>query len=281
MAFLRSILSKLWTRIERQPREIDAWSDFNLIDETTYLYKRDWCNDHYQSKTGYCYPYATPCCMYSVNTFPTCMQGLGYGWCCNSNQTEEMCYIDIPSACDTANPVKCDDTRNGTANLCCPRLTICNTNYAMQGQGSLRCEIEYGDLMLLSGASSNSTVSTVSAVSTVTSMVNSTESQHVGYAVPSGAIAGITVGAAGSIILAALAFYILRRKWRKMQDSRNDSAGDDNNNGNVNIMDDGQPVSYLSGDITEAQDHKHLLEIPTVEQPRELPHDRSPGELYG
>lgn len=152
---------------------------------------------------------------------------------------------------------------------------MCNTNY---GTGnSLRCEIEYGDLMVLSGASPNSTVSTFS---TITSTVISTESQHVGYVVPSGAIAGIAVGAAGFGILAALAFYFLRRKWRNKQDNGNDNTSNNDSVDNVDMKDYGQHVQHISQDSTEAQGHIPHFEIVSTGQPRELPPDRSPGELH-
>ncbi|KAI1087598.1 hypothetical protein F5B19DRAFT_475032 [Rostrohypoxylon terebratum] len=275
MAFLRSVLSKFFSWVHGQTGEVYAWPEFDSIDDTTYLDKRDWCSDFYQTPTKHCYPSGTACCQGS-DPFPSCVQGLGYGWCCWGNQTGQTCYIDIMSDCSSTNSAKCDNSgRSTNASLCCPHLTSCNTDDSMRGEGSLRCEIEYTDLMLLTATSSTSAVST-------TSTGSSTEPQKVGYAMPSGVVAGIAVGAAGFITIVALAFYYLGRKGIGKQDSKNDNNKDsDNGNGDIPMKDRGQYGSRLSQDDTETRGHKNRLGIDSTEQPRELRHDRSPRELYG
>ncbi|KAI1458646.1 hypothetical protein F4805DRAFT_120466 [Annulohypoxylon moriforme] len=278
-----------------------VWSKSpDLTSNANPIFKRDQCSDAFGADrfNSICSPSNTLCCVQQGEVFPSCQQELGMGWCCVGNGTDQDCYVDQPSVCNSVNSVACINLAPNTTSACCPRLTRCSTGY-QASENNVRCEIGYDDLMQLaatasqintsttdtSSTSSSSTSTSTSTISSVSSPSastgsavqtpsNDTEPQQSGrYTISSGAIAGITVGAVGFIALAILAFYFLSRRKTKKDDA--DNVGHSTSDGNVYINAHGQLSSHMW------QGAGYPSELASTEPPKELPHDRPLGELPG
>ncbi|KAI1390056.1 uncharacterized protein F4822DRAFT_222627 [Hypoxylon trugodes] len=255
------------------------------------LFGRDACSDAFgdDSANSLCAPSGTLCCVRRGQTYPSCIQQLGRGWCCVGNGTNDDCYADQASECDSPNAVECVDLAPNTTKACCPRLTRCSSGYSAS-EDFVRCEIGYSDLMQLAAtASDTSTVSSAitsqvvlppSAAATTSSSSTTptpTAALEQAQSTSAGTIAGATVGAVGgAALLGALAFFFYRRRSKAKYAAVNPSNGGDSN---AQMHNPNQPGGYpwqYSGEPP-----RQLSELQTPEPPKELPSQFPPQELPG
>ncbi|KAB5528816.1 hypothetical protein GE09DRAFT_1148527 [Coniochaeta sp. 2T2.1] len=225
-----------------------------LTELSDWHFKRDVCADAFGAgaSNSNCAPSNTLCCTRTNQTFPSCQQYLGKGWCCVGDSPSDDCYVDQPSACDESNAVSCTNTiTDGSAQVCCPKLTSCVPGYTVTS-ANVRCQIKFVDLQKLAVASASS-ASPPSSTSKATSAVGAPVSVSSGSAsttsqsstpvttsapvsatnttpqgqqtqtplpssstgLPVGAIAGISVGLTLAVVLAAIFLFLYLRSRRK------------------------------------------------------------------
>ncbi|KAI1135491.1 hypothetical protein F5Y05DRAFT_172439 [Hypoxylon sp. FL0543] len=310
VALLWPTQSKSWVQVGRQPRDTEAWAGVDLRNIAN-LFQRDECSDAFGSDAAnsICAPSNTLCCVRKGETYPSCVQEMGIGWCCVGNGTNDNCYVDQPSECGSANSVACVNLAPNTSSACCPRLTRCASGY-VAAEDNVRCEIGYDDLMqLVATASETSTLPTVSASSATSSASSSSltssptsssasflstespnptqdndpEPDQTQSALTSGSIAGIAVGSvAGLALLAAMACYFLRRK-RKAKQAATSSNGADNNGPPMQDYNQAAYDSWYGSwqHSGEPQGFSQPSELNSVQPPKELAPERPPQELAG
>ncbi|OTA65804.1 hypothetical protein K449DRAFT_391772 [Hypoxylon sp. EC38] len=309
VAFLWPTLSTSWVQVGRQPRDPGIWGGIELKNTPSNLFQRDACSDAFGSNSAnsQCAPSNTLCCVRRGQTYSSCVQELDRGWCCVGNGTNDNCYVDQPSDCDSTNSVACVNLAPNTSSACCPRLTRCASGYEA-AEDNVRCEIGYDDLMQLAAtASGTSTISTIStsstssssstssATSTSTTTSSSTETFNPNQdsdvspdparsAMAPGTIAGIAVGSvAGLALFVATAYYFLRRK-RKTKESAVSYNGADSNGPpmqqdyNQTAYDSWYSSWQYSG---ETGGFSQPSELNSAQSPKELAPDRPPQELAG
>ncbi|KAI0836198.1 hypothetical protein F5Y06DRAFT_274443 [Hypoxylon sp. FL0890] len=317
VAFLWPTRCKSWVQVGRQPRDAEAWAGIDLRNTPASLFQRDACSDTFGSDAAnsICAPSSTLCCVRKGETYPSCVQELGMGWCCVGNGTNDNCYVDQPSECDSPNSVACVNLAPNTSSACCPRLTTCASGYEA-AEDIVRCEIGYDDLMQLaatasetstlptvstssatfvSSSSSTSTTTTTSSSSTtslstespISNENNDTEPDQTSSALAPGSIAGIVVGSvAGLALFVAMAYYFLRR--RKARQTAVSYNGVDSNGPPGMQQDYNQAVydswygSWQYSD--EARGFSQPSELNSDQPPKELPQlapERPPQELPG
>ncbi|KAB5517368.1 hypothetical protein GE09DRAFT_570805 [Coniochaeta sp. 2T2.1] len=176
----------------------------NMLPELSdWHFKRDVCADVFGAgaSNSNCAPSNTLCCTRTNQTFPSCQQYLGKGWCCVGEYVDliisdncvnfrglltlvcsspsDDCYVDQPSACDESNAVSCTNTiTDGSAQVCCTKLTSCVPGYTVTS-ANVRCQIKFVDLQKLavaSGSSASSSSSTSKATSAVGAPVSASSS---------------------------------------------------------------------------------------------------------
>ncbi|KAI0118057.1 hypothetical protein F4776DRAFT_263453 [Hypoxylon sp. NC0597] len=309
VAFLWPTLSRSWVQVGRQPRDTGVWGGVDLKNTPSSLFQRDECSDAFGSNSAnsQCAPSNTLCCVRRGETYPSCVQELGRGWCCVGNGTNDNCYVDQPSDCDSTNSVACVNLAPNTSSACCPRLTRCASGYEA-AEDNVRCEIGYDDLMQLaatasetsttptvSASSASSSSSTSSSTSTSSTASSSTETpipnqtsdvapDQAKSAMAPGTIAGIAVGSAAGLALSvATAYYFLRRK-RKAKEATVSYSGVDNS-GPPMQQDYSQAAydswysswQYSGGTGGPSQPS----ELNSAQSPKELAPERPPQELAG
>ncbi|KAI1402424.1 hypothetical protein F4819DRAFT_485571 [Hypoxylon fuscum] len=234
-------------------------------------------------------------------TYPSCTQQLGIGWCCVGNGTNDNCYADQPSTCDSANAVACINLAPNTANACCPRLTRCSPGYEA-AEDNVRCEIGYADLMQLAATASETsmlpavTSSTISATTSGTTssttsssttssstegpsltQSNSPEPIQAESAMSAGAIAGTTIGTmAGFALFVVIAYLFLRRR----RISKHASLNQENmNNNGAQMREYNQGEHHSLQYSSEVQGLRSLSELNSLQSPKELYSQPPPQEL--
>ncbi|KAK0389054.1 hypothetical protein NLU13_2630 [Sarocladium strictum] len=222
-----------------------------LVDDFTYLgmlSRRDVCSDAFgdDAERATCVPSFTLCCIRKSQSFPSCQQYLGKGWCCVGENNKDSCYVDQESACTEENAVECANLQEGTDRACCPRFTTCDSTVAASEE-YVRCNINQGDLKSFHSASiaSTATSRSTSEATTETSSTSSssslssrptkdndedkeekTENTQEGDSneLSTGAIAGIAVGGVVALSLAGavLWLFLRRRKGGNYQAAQQD-----------------------------------------------------------
>ncbi|KAI0103309.1 hypothetical protein GGR51DRAFT_549957 [Nemania sp. FL0031] len=231
-----------------------------LRHDNPFLVKRDACSDVFGPghSANTCSPNETLCCYQSGQAFPRCEVHLDRGWCCVGSSNDDRCYVDQSSACDTPNAVPCTNLAEGVSQACCPPLTSCSYDYNAT-QNAIRCDIQYGSLILLDVQSTtltststtsfvtSSTSTSLSAPSTLTQDPSETTSPvgtlQSGQGLSRGGITGTVVGSvAGVAIAGVVAYYFLRRRWiakyvNPIDPSKNSNKTPTVTRGNAPVMD--------------------------------------------
>ncbi|KAI1411573.1 hypothetical protein F5Y13DRAFT_165275 [Hypoxylon sp. FL1857] len=309
VAFLWLTPSQSWAQAGRQLRDAEAWAGIGFRGSPASLFQRDACSDAFGSNSAnsICAPSNTLCCIRTGETYPSCLQAMGMGWCCVGNGTNDDCYVDQPSMCDTANSVACTNLAPNTSAACCPRLTRCSEGYEA-AESNVRCEIGYDDLMqLVATASETSTLPSTSASSassstSSTSSSSSSSTTSLGIESPvsnlnndvgadsatstlaPGSIAGIVIGSvAGLALIIAVAYYLLRRRRNAKQAAINNNV---NGNNGPPMQQDYNQAAYNSWYGSwqysgETRGYSQPSELNSVQSPKELAPERPPQELAG